>query len=213
MVQVWTGPPAERTLIEARTGLNQPSVGSDAMSDERHRHRTRTSNGHDPTLSVVVPAFNESERIVSTIASIVAHLTLSGISFEVIVSDDGSVDGTEDIVRRLGLHNVVVLDPGVNRGKGAAVRSGMQAARGAFVVFSDADLSTPIQEIDKMLEAGEHSEVVIGSRGVAGSAETGRATRRRLLSWAARRSIRLVLGVAVSDTQDRKSTRLNSSHT
>lgn len=155
----------------------------------------------DPDLSVVIPTYNESRRIVPTIASIVAHLAETALSFEIVVSDDGSTDGTAGLVRDMGLRNVVVLEPGVNRGKGAAVRAGVAAAGGRFVLFSDADLSTPIGEIDAMLELAESADVVIGSRGAAGSSETEKSGLRRFLSWGARRTTQAALGLEITDSQ------------
>ncbi len=155
-----------------------------------------------PLLSVVIPAYNEEERIVPTIAAIATHLAGKQIPFEMIVSDDGSTDDTVGVVRRLGLRNLRVLDPGVNRGKGAAVRSGVLAARGHYVLFSDADLSTPIQAIDEMLliaQAG--TSVVIGSRAAEGAVELDRSPLRALLSTVLRTLARLALGVQVADSQ------------
>lgn len=117
-----------------------------------------------PFLSIVVPAYNEKARIVPTLASIASHMAGSGVSFEIIVSDDGSTDGTPDICRGLGLRNLVVLDPGVNRGKGAAVREGVRAASGSLILFTDADLSTPIEEVDRFIAAIAEAAIVIGSR-------------------------------------------------
>ena len=118
-----------------------------------------------PEVSVVIPAFNEAQRILPTIAATAAHLARTGESFEIVVSDDGSTDGTVAMVRLLALRNVRVLDPGVNRGKGAAVKAGVLAARGRYVLVTDADLSTPIAHIDEMLvEARRGTPVVIGSR-------------------------------------------------
>ena len=154
-----------------------------------------------PDLSVIIPAYDESERIVPTISSIIAHLATTDLEYEIVVSDDGSSDGTPDLVRQLGLRNVVVLDPGVNRGKGAAVRAGVRAAGGRLILFSDADLSTPIQELDAMIEAAEDAEVVIGSRAAEGAEETEKSTLRHLMSAGARLATRVGLGLNVADTQ------------
>lgn len=155
-----------------------------------------------PELSVIIPTFNESDRIVPTIASIVAHLTAAGREFEIIVSDDGSTDDTVDLVRRIGLRNLVVLDPGINRGKGAAVRAGVAAAGGDLILFTDADLSTPISQLDALLQAADGDwDVVIGSRGAAGADETQKSHARRLLSWGARAVTRFGLGLDEADTQ------------
>lgn len=155
-----------------------------------------------PEVSVVIPAFDENDRIVPTIGAISAHLCLSGLTWELIVSDDGSTDGTADLVRSLCLANVTVLDPGVNRGKGAAVRDGVMAARGSYVLFSDADLSTPIEEFDKLLAAiRDGAGVAVASRAAAGALECNRGRGRSLISAALRGGVRRVTGVRVKDTQ------------
>jgi glycosyltransferase involved in cell wall biosynthesis len=112
-----------------------------------------------PFLTVIIPAYNEIARIVPAIASIASHLAESGYGFELIVSDDGSTDGTGDACRALGLRNLVVIGDGTNRGKGAAVNAGVKAARGEWILFTDADLSTPIEELDEMLTHRDNAEV------------------------------------------------------
>ena len=154
-----------------------------------------------PDLSVVIPTYNERERIVPTISSIIAHLATTDLDYEIVVSDDGSSDGTPDLVRSLGLRNVVVLDPGVNRGKGAAVRAGVRAAGGRLILFSDADLSTPIEEVDAMLVAARDADVVIGSRGADGAAESAKSRLRHVMSAGARLATRVGLGLDAADTQ------------
>ncbi len=156
----------------------------------------------EPELSVVIPAYNERDRILPTLASIVSELSAVAHDFEIIVSDDGSTDGTCDVVRGLGLRNVVVLDPGVNRGKGAAVRAGVRASRGRLVLFSDADMSTPIHELWALRAAiDDGADVAIGSRAAEGASEEDRSRLRRILSWGWRRVTRLGLGLDVADTQ------------
>lgn len=155
-----------------------------------------------PEISVVIPAYNEAQRIVPTIAAIAAHLSRAEYRFEIVVSDDGSTDGTVAIVRLLGLRNVRVLDPGINRGKGAAVSAGVKAATGAFVLVTDADLSTPIAHIEDMLEVAVGGvPVVVGSRAIAEATEQNRSPVRRLCSATLRTLTSKVLGQGISDTQ------------
>ena len=162
--------------------------------------------GRRPRISVVIPAFNEAQRIVPTIAAIASHLSTSqhhqNEDFEIIVSDDGSTDGTVAMVRLLGLRNVRVLDPGVNRGKGAAVAAGVRVALGQYILVSDADLSTPITHVDEMLEIALGGvPVVIGSRGLDAASEANKSPVRRVFSTTSRRLTNTVLGCDVSDTQ------------
>ena len=122
----------------------------------------------EPDLSFVVPAFNEAERMRDTIPEMIAYIRSRPEigSFEILVVDDGSSDGTAARARDLldGVPGrVLAYEP--NRGKGAAVRHGMLAARGRIRLFSDVDLSTPIDEIPRFLHAhAEGMDVVIGSR-------------------------------------------------
>lgn len=123
-------------------------------------------------ISVVVPAYNEAGRILPSLDRIVSYMRARHPDYEVLVVDDGSTDGTDAAVRgRFGADSgVEVLGYGANRGKGFAVRHGMTRASGDLVVFSDADLSTPIEEIEKMLPLVESGyDIVIGSRALAQS--------------------------------------------
>ncbi len=155
-----------------------------------------------PDVSVVIPAFDENDRIVPTIGAISAHLCSSGLSWELIVSDDGSADGTVELVKSLGLANVTVLEPGINRGKGAAVRDGVIAAKGRFILFSDADMSTPIEEFDRLLDAiKQGAGVAVASRAADGAEERGRGRLRSFISASLRGGVRKVTGVRIKDTQ------------
>jgi dolichyl-phosphate beta-glucosyltransferase len=123
-----------------------------------------------PTLSIVIPAYNEAERLPPSLRRIIAYLEGRGLDAEVVVVDDGSADGTaaaaEAALAVLGERGRVLRNA-ENRGKGASVRLGMLAARGTRVLFSDADLSAPIEELEKLeraLDAGVG--VAIGSRAV-----------------------------------------------
>jgi dolichyl-phosphate beta-glucosyltransferase len=124
-------------------------------------------------LSVVIPAYNEQERLESTLSAVSAHFADSGLRVEVIVVDDGSDDETPLRAGRFkppdGL-SLRVLSNETNRGKGATVKRGMLAATGRFALLSDADLSTPIEEwlvLKAALDQGH--DVAIGSRGLRDS--------------------------------------------
>ena len=126
-----------------------------------------------PYLSVVVPAYNESKRLGPTLSAIFNHLDARGVPAEVVVVDDGSADGTGEMVEaaRRDEPRLRLVRFAVNRGKGAAVREGALAARGSLILVSDADLSTPIEEFDRLLARMREtqSDIVIGSRGLPGS--------------------------------------------
>lgn len=119
-----------------------------------------------PHLSLVIPAFNEEDRLGTTLSKITEYLPGLSIDYEVIVVDDGSGDKTYEIAKDFG-KKVKALTLGRNCGKGAAVRNGVLQALGDFVFFSDADLSTPISELPKLLNSLQNgSDVAIGSRAV-----------------------------------------------
>jgi dolichyl-phosphate beta-glucosyltransferase len=120
-----------------------------------------------PYLSVVIPAYNEEERLRKHGPALRKYLAGQGWSHEIIVVNDGSRDGTAAMARELGFR-LIDLQP--NRGKGGAVKAGMLAATGRYVLFADADQSTPISEVEKLLaklEAGY--DLAIGSRAAAGA--------------------------------------------
>ena len=124
-------------------------------------------------LSVIIPAYNEEDRIGETLSRVYDYLRSKDYEYEVIVVDDGSTDNTISVVQRSGLSRgdrLRVIKNGENQGKGFSVRNGIMNSRGEFVLFSDADMSTPIEDIDKLFRdiEGGH-DIVIGSRDVKDS--------------------------------------------
>ena len=134
---------------------------------------TVTQRDSDYDLSIVIPAFNEAGRIGPPLRQIGRYLHSLDVSSEIIVVDDGSRDGTGDVVRAIGTDLEVplkVISSSPNRGKGHAVRVGMQEATGRAVLMTDADLSTPIEELHRLLQClADGFDVVIGSRKMAGA--------------------------------------------
>ena len=118
------------------------------------------------SISIIIPAFNEEKRLPATLIAVLDYLHRSQWEFaEVVVVDDGSRDHTADVAGRAGVR--VIANPG-NYGKGYTVRHGMLEAQGEWSLFSDADLSTPIEELDRLwtIAQRENAQVVIGSRAV-----------------------------------------------
>ncbi len=118
-------------------------------------------------ISIVVPAFNEARRILPSLEQIFPYMDRQHPDYEVLVVDDGSTDETVTLVRRHfhGRPQLRLLGYGANRGKGYAVRYGAEQATGDVVLFSDADLSTPIEELEKLLpKVAEGYDVVMGTR-------------------------------------------------
>jgi dolichyl-phosphate beta-glucosyltransferase len=130
--------------------------------------------GEGVRLSVVIPAYNEEQRLGDSLVTIRAALLGRDESAEVIVVDDGSSDGTADVAREVlgapGGPAFSVLRNEPNRGKGYSVRRGLLAARGALALFTDADLSTPIEDLTRLEQAiREGADIAIGSRDTVGS--------------------------------------------
>lgn len=119
-------------------------------------------------LSVVVPAYNEEQRLGRTLDSMWRGLRRRFSSFELIVVDDGSTDGTARVVEAFAYDHreVRLLRYARNRGKGYAVRHGVMASHGRWVLFSDADQSTPLREVRKLLKRLEDHDIAIGSRAI-----------------------------------------------
>ncbi|MEW6356891.1 MAG: dolichyl-phosphate beta-glucosyltransferase [Planctomycetota bacterium] len=119
-------------------------------------------------ISVVIPAYNEASRIKDSLGRIASYFERQAVSYEVIVVDDGSTDDTAAVVRSMAkrIEHLRLLTSNTNRGKGHAVRHGIAAARGDYVLMSDADLSTPIEEVEKLMRALKVGgyDVAIGSR-------------------------------------------------
>jgi len=157
----------------------------------------------EPYLSIVIPAYNEEERIVPTIGAIAAHVAGMGFPWELIIADDGSRDQTAALVEGLELVNLRLLRAEKNGGKGSAVRRGVLAAQGRYILFDDADNSTPIEELGKLLPTLEQQgyDIAVGSRAASGSDEAHRTLLRRTLSGGLRLMVRYLFRIGVRDTQ------------
>jgi glycosyltransferase involved in cell wall biosynthesis len=153
-------------------------------------------------LSIVVPAYNEALRIDTTLRKIRIYAAAQPFPIEVVVVDDGSTDATAEVVARFPEVRILRVSP--NRGKGHAVRHGALASIGEFVLFTDADLSAPIEEADKLLSALQS--------GAAAAAVGSRALRRELIGirqpvfrdYSGRiynLLVRLFTGLRIHDTQ------------
>ncbi len=160
---------------------------------------------NDVTYSFIVPAYNESERLTLSLPKVLDYIDRQRLQAEVIVVNDGSSDDTADVVRCLGqLHPEVRLveNPG-NRGKGYSVRNGMLHAHGEVMLFSDADLSSPIYEAGKLFATiDQGADVAIGSRWLQAELQTERQPwHRQLYGRLFNLGLRVVLGLKYRDTQ------------
>jgi dolichyl-phosphate beta-glucosyltransferase len=159
-----------------------------------------------PDLSVVIPAYNEELRLAPTLERIHRFLAAGPLTWEIVVVDDGSKDGTVALAERMtaSIPNLRVVVQPQNRGKGAAVRAGMLAARGRVRVMCDADCSMPPEEMPKLLAriATGEVEIAIGSRYCEGAAVAKKQPLyRRLWSRLCNRVIQRTLVPGVLDTQ------------
>jgi dolichyl-phosphate beta-glucosyltransferase len=159
----------------------------------------------DPIYSIVIPAYNEGSRLGPTLEKVLGYIARQQYDAEVIVVNDGSRDNTADIVRGFAERNPVlrlVENPG-NRGKGYSVRNGMLNARGRVVLFSDADLSSPIEEFPKLLAALENgADIAIGSRWLRAETQTQRQPlHRQIFGRIFNLLLRITLGLQFKDTQ------------
>jgi dolichyl-phosphate beta-glucosyltransferase len=156
-------------------------------------------------ISVIIPAFNERERIPATLERVREYLDGSAEEYEVIVADDGSSDGTVDFVEAAagGWPQLSLVALGRNEGKGAAVRAGMLRARGEHRLFTDADLSTPIEELPRLRERlGGACQVAIASRAVPGATiGVHQPGRREMMGRNYNRLVQLIVLPGLHDTQ------------
>ena len=157
-------------------------------------------------LSIIVPAFNEERRLPKTLDCIHAYLTARSLRGEIIVVDDGSTDGTTKVVEsaRQKYPEVRLLSNGRNRGKGFSVRHGMLEARGGIALFSDADLSTPMEEADKLVQAlhDDRWDGAIGSRAInRGLIDIHQSRFRETAGIIFNRIVRVIAGLQFADTQ------------
>lgn len=121
----------------------------------------------DPDFSLVIPSYNEARRLPGTIREVVAFVEAGSLDAELVLVDDGSSDATPEVIRRASSEHsfvVPVICP-VNGGKGAALRAGVERATGRYVVFCDADLAYPLEDIERLLQRLRlGADVAIGQR-------------------------------------------------
>ncbi len=158
-----------------------------------------------PSISIVIPAYNESARIEDALGRVLNCARQRGWNAEVLVVDDGSTDGTADIVRRWtdDFPELSLVENSGNRGKGYSVRNGLLQATGEIVMFTDADLSAPIEEAERLFEAlGNGADVAIGSRWLDKRKQTThQPLYRRFFGRCYNWLTRTVMGLPYMDTQ------------
>lgn len=155
-----------------------------------------------PDISVVIPAYNEAQRLPKTLKIIRDYFASTKYSYEILVVDDGSQDNTSEVARDMQIDQLRVLAYKINRGKGYAVNYGVTQANGNYIIFADADNSTPFEQIEKLLLKIEESPVVIGSRYLPEShIVVKQPLSRRVGARLGNLLIRLILLPRIIDTQ------------
>ncbi len=150
-------------------------------------------------ISIVMPAYNEEKRIGQSLKKIRSFMNKLGQKYEIIVVDDGSVDKTIEATRK---HNVRVVENKTNKGKGFSVKNGVLRAKGDLILFSDVDLSTPIEELRTFLKLMKEYDVVIGSRGLKESRiQVKQPGYRHFIGKTFNKIVRLITGLKIKDTQ------------
>lgn len=157
-------------------------------------------------LSIIIPAFNEEKRLGDTLESIKSFMDSKEFDYEVILVDDGSSDATSEIAKNTSLFKkgfLKILQNDGNRGKGYSVKRGVADSKGKYILFSDADLSTPISEFDKLMEGiNKGADIVIGSRSIKTSKiEIRQPLYRQTMGRVFNLIIKCVLGEKFNDTQ------------
>jgi glycosyltransferase involved in cell wall biosynthesis len=155
--------------------------------------------------TIVIPAYNEGTRIGASLEKIASYIESQKLDAEVVVVNDGSRDNTVDVVRQFAgrIQNLVLVENPGNRGKGYSVRNGMTHARGDVLLFTDADLSSPIEEAPKLFEAiTKGADIAIGSRWLRSELQTHRQPfYRQLFGRIFNLLLRMILGLRFRDTQ------------
>lgn len=157
-----------------------------------------------PDLSIIIPSYNEEIRLPATLDRIAAYLQTYSGTAEVLVVDDGSKDRTAAVAEsyRIKIPSLRVVSNSTNRGKGYSVRHGMQEARGRLALFTDADLSAPIEEAGKLINALKTNDVAIGSRALdRGLISVHESPFREFAGIIFNKIVRIILWLPFVDTQ------------
>lgn len=155
-------------------------------------------------LSVIIPAYNESQRIIPTLEDVYKYLSKKDYSWEVFIVNDGSTDKTAEIVRDFckKTPHFKLINNKINQGKGAVVKQGMLKAHGKWRLFMDADNSTPISEIENFWPYTKDYDIMIGSRYIKeGSIKEKQPLIRRIISRGGNFLVQLLILPGIADTQ------------
>lgn len=192
---------APLTHLEGDAGFPANDRDPDRLPFDGPQLRLLPAATDGPALSIIIPAFDEAARLPTSLPLLLEQVR--GTDTEVIVVDDGSADATIAVASRLlrpvpGAH-VMALPR--HRGKGAAVRAGVERARGNKIVFMDADMATDLAHLPSLVAGLDDAHVVVGSRAAPGAVVIGLSPARAAMEWGFNRLARAVTGVQLHDTQ------------
>ena len=151
-------------------------------------------------VSIIIPCYNESQDIASNVNKVQDYLKDKTFDYELLVVNDGSKDNTKEVIE--SIPNIKALSYDKNRGKGGAVKYGIENATGDYILFMDADLSTDISAIDKAVELMPEYDLIIGSRHAKDSViKKKQPALRVFIGWCCRQLVKMVFHVKLKDTQ------------
>lgn len=153
------------------------------------------------SISVVIPIYNEEDVIKQNISKVIDYFKKSGFDYELILVDDGSTDNSWIIINQFKDGKIKILENDINRGKGYTVKKGILESSKECILFMDADLSAPLDEIHKLLSYTSQYDIVIASRAVAGSKQQNKPLYQKILGISGNLLIRLFAVKGVHDTQ------------
>ena len=151
-------------------------------------------------LSIIIPCYNEAEDIAKNVQIVKDYLLSKNINYELILVNDGSKDNTKEVIE--AIPGIIPLSYEINRGKGGAVKYGIEHSTGDYILFMDADLSTDINAIEKVIELAPKHDIIIGSRHCKDSViKKKQPALRRFIGWCCRRLVNFRFGTHYKDTQ------------
>ena len=159
---------------------------------------------HKVDISIVIPCYNEEERILSSLATIVSFMNSFNPSYEIVVVDDGSKDSSVSLIKNyISTRDNIYLVENPHKGKGFAVRTGTLMTEGKYILMTDADLATPIDEIKRLLVWVENNnyDIAIASREGLGASRSDEPFIRHLMGRVFNFLIKLIVGLFYNDTQ------------
>jgi dolichyl-phosphate beta-glucosyltransferase len=191
-------------LLTSLIVLTWNFLGNKLWTFQINKNKLSLKNEFDYDLSIVIPAYNEEKRLENTMKEIKQYIINKDLNAEIIIVDDGSKDATVELANNLknNQRNIKVIALKKNKGKGFAVKVGVKNANGRYILFTDADNSTPIAELDKLMSHRKNAKVIIGSRYVKDAKIKIKQSKYRLIiSRLGNLLIKFLIIDGIKDTQ------------